>query len=190
MEKTKTTTSATGSEKPNDDALRYQYSFTDLFNCYRSELYHTALKITKSKLIAEDAVHDVFLKVWMKRAELHAVEQLRAYLHTMVRNRVLDKLKKTKCEHLIIKQLYRGQTYSDIPQDRITASQYGQLLHKAVKEMPIKQQQAYRFVKELGLSHKATAATMQISDLTVKKHIANAMKTIQNLLKRNGMLFQ
>jgi len=190
MEKTKTTSPVTDSEKPTADTLRYQYSFTDLFNSYRGELYHTALKITKSKLIAEDVVHDVFVKVWMKRAELHAVGQLRAYLHTMVRNRVLDKMKKNKCEHLIIKRLCYHYSSFDVLHDRFTTKQYNQLLHKAIKQMPAKQQQVYRFVKELGLSHKATAATMQISDLTVKKHIANAMKTIQNLLKRNGMLFQ
>lgn len=178
-----------GNEQPHDDAISYHYKFTHLFNCYRGELHHTALKITQSKSVAEDVVHDVFMKLWLKRTEILtiSVAELRPYLHTMTRNRVLDNIRKNKRENLAIQRM--GHKYSNfyMLHDRCTANLYDQTLHKVVQQMPAKQQQAYRFVKELGLSYKATAETMRISNLTVKKHIANAMKSIQTYFKKNAM---
>ena len=165
----------------------YQVTFTTLFKDYRLELYNTAFKITKSKATAEDIVHDVFLKLWLKRAELDNIEKFRSYLFVMARNRVLDKIKKYKREsHLTENLNYRTVTGEDI-EDRITSREYAYLLKKTVARMPLKQQHAFRLVKETGLSYKETASILHISDLTVKKHITNALKFISYHFKISGM---
>lgn len=187
MKKTTTLLFEPRNEQPGNETAGYQYSFTELFNCCRGELYHTALKITRSKPVAEDVVHDVFLKVWLKRTEIHSITQLRPYLHTMVKNRVLDIFKKSRDEHLIIKRLRYHYAGTGRPEDRATISHYGELLQKAIQQMPPRQQQVYRFVKELGLSYKATAERMRISGLTVKKHISNAMLFIKDQFRKNGI---
>lgn len=167
--------------------LSHSSDFTHLFNSYRGELYRTALKITGSKPLAEDAVHNVFLKMWLKRAEIHLIRHLRPYLHTMIKNCILDTIKKQKCERLVISRLYSDYTDAEILQDRYAIHQYDQLLQTIVQQMPSRQQQVYHFVKELGLSYKATAGMLRISGLTVKKHISNAMEFIRDQFIKNGI---
>lgn len=56
----------------NEDAFR------TLFNGYRSKLYTYILKISRSNEIAEDTVHDVFLKLWENRHNLKHIDNLNA----------------------------------------------------------------------------------------------------------------
>lgn len=169
------------------DTMSHTSDFTHLFNSYRDELYRTALKITGSRTLAEDAVHNVFLKMWLKRSEIHLIRHLRAYLHTMIKNCILDTIKKQKCERSVINRLYSDYNGAEILQDRYALHQYDQLLHTIVQQMPSRQQQVYHFVKEQGLSYKVTADRLKISGLTVKKHISNAMEFIRNQFIKNGI---
>ena len=49
-------------------------AFNELFRLYWDNIYSIAFSITKSKVVAEEIVHDVFLKVWFKREQLDEVK--------------------------------------------------------------------------------------------------------------------
>ncbi len=53
-------------------------------------MYMAALRITGSVADAEDVVQDVCLRLWERRKSLDGVENLSAYVVTMVRHRALD----------------------------------------------------------------------------------------------------
>ena len=61
--------------------------------------------------------------------------------------------------------------------------QYAQLIQHAVGLLPSQQKQIFQMAKVEGLSHKDIAAQLKISHLTVKTHMAKALRTIRHYLQ-------
>lgn len=64
--------------------------FKQLFLPCSEQMFLLALRLTDSKADAEDAVQDVFVKLWRGRGSLGSVSNPQAYAMTMTRNRCLD----------------------------------------------------------------------------------------------------
>ena len=69
-------------------------AFALLFNHYHQRLGLHIYHITKSTELAEEIVHDVFLKIWMNRELLDEIENFQAYLFVISKNAALNCLKK------------------------------------------------------------------------------------------------
>lgn len=63
-------------KKPNECVLVHkikkgdQNAFRKLYDRYHEQLYFLAKRYLKDQYLAEDAVQDLFLKVWSKRKKL------------------------------------------------------------------------------------------------------------------------
>lgn len=69
-------------------------AFREFFHLYSHHIYNVAFIMTKSTGLAEDMVQEVFLKIWLSRASLASVENLKAYLYTSARHYILNELRK------------------------------------------------------------------------------------------------
>ena len=73
--------------------LNDQQAYNDLFLHFYHSLHQFAFSLLKSKQLAEEAVSDVFIKIWQKRDTLESITNLRLYLFTSTRNAALNYLK-------------------------------------------------------------------------------------------------
>ncbi|HWJ25920.1 MAG TPA: sigma factor, partial [Flavisolibacter sp.] len=71
------------------------HSFKTLYDKYWEIAYSAAFKRLKNPDQAKDIVQEIFTHIWVKRTTLH-IDNLPAYLHVAVRNRVLKQLAKEK----------------------------------------------------------------------------------------------
>ena len=71
-------------------------AYSVIYNMYVGELYTYAMCFTKDRTLAEDAIHDVFVKIYSDRDKLHHVKSIRQYLYSSVRNRILNLLRKAE----------------------------------------------------------------------------------------------
>lgn len=60
---------------------------------YAGQMYTVAFSILKESSDAEDAVQDVFLRMWEKHSGMGSIANLKAYLLSAVRNRSFDMMK-------------------------------------------------------------------------------------------------
>jgi RNA polymerase sigma-70 factor (family 1) len=157
-------------------------AFTQLFDHFRGTVYAVAFKFLKSKVLAEETVQDVFLKLWLKRGELDAVKQLDAYLFVMARNFIFDRIKKMSYETVAQAALLNRESSTDDTEYLVRQHQCQQLLLEAIERLPPQQKQVYNFAKADGLSHEMIAEKMQLSKHTVKKHMAMALQAIRKYL--------
>jgi RNA polymerase sigma-70 factor (ECF subfamily) len=67
--------------------------------------------------------------------------------------------------------------------------QYTLLLNQILLKLPPQQQKIYQMAKVEGLSHQNIAEILDISPLTVKKHMALALKIIRIQLARHINIF-
>lgn len=63
-------------------------------------LYRFAFRFLSSKEEAEDAVQEIFLKLWKMRDKLPGYNNIQAFTMTVTRNHCLDRLKKKKMEFI------------------------------------------------------------------------------------------
>lgn len=161
--------------------------FTTLFNTYRSSLCQYVFRMTKSMAVAEDVIHDVFVKIWMKKIDLSAINNCWSFLYVLTRNRLLDILKKSNREVSIDIGKFESRSQRSETEDMITNKEYAFLLQKITLKMPQQRRRAFRLVKEKGFTHKETAVIMKLSDLTVKKHVSSALKFIDHHFQLEGI---
>jgi len=161
-------------------------AFARIFNRYQQKVYGTALGFLKSAAAAEEIVQDVFMKLWLKRSSFGEVKNLEAYLLSMTRHLILDRLKKAAYENSHLKAFTATfPDFTDTTDHLLRNRQCELLLQEAIIQLPPQQKQVYRLAKTAGLSHEEIARHMGISRLTVKKHMAMALQSIRQHLGSN-----
>lgn len=156
-----------------------ELAFTKLYNDYKNVVFSTALKITKSRILAEEVVQDVFLKIWQNHENLAEITSIENYLFIISRNHIFDMIKKiARDTSLVVETNYKSTSANDTD-DAIKDDQYNVILNQIVDQLPPQQQKIYKMAKWDGLSHQKIGEDLGISTETVKKHMAQALKFVR-----------
>lgn len=67
-------------------AFGEQPAFESLYILFYQRLHNFAMMYLHKKELAEEVVNDVMLKIWNKRADILAIENIETYLFTAIRN--------------------------------------------------------------------------------------------------------
>jgi RNA polymerase sigma-70 factor (ECF subfamily) len=162
-----------------------EIAFTTLYNRYKNVVYSSALKITKSKTLSEEVVQDVFMKIWLRKEELQDITDFESYLFISGRNQIFNMIKKIAREDTFKNDLKHTDSSFNATDSFLKDEQYNVLLSQILLKLPPQQQKIYQMAKVEGLSHQKIAEILDISPLTVKKHMAQALKLIRVQLARH-----
>ncbi len=69
-------------------------AYAELYDMYVQMLYNYGLKMTSDQELLKDCIHDVFVKVYMKRNDKNAINNLCSYLLISLKNRLLDEFRR------------------------------------------------------------------------------------------------
>lgn len=159
-------------------------AFAVLFNFYRNKVYGYAIAILKSEKSAEEIVQNVFIKIWLKREDLSSVDNFGAYLRTISRNETLNALKHIATTHKHEQLIIRHSTELDLDtENTIQYRETKQLLDSAIQKLPAQQKLVYTLCHIEGVKQKDVAEKLNISPLTVKVHLREAVKSIRHYLE-------
>ena len=167
-------------------------AFRFIFERYHQRMWAFVMTLVKSPHIAEDIVQESFIKLWECRAILADVKKPNDFIFILVRNHALDSLRKLTRED---KERERDQVWEDLKRQSVyvdywlEAKQAAQILEQIIAQLPCQQQKVIRLRHNRGLSHQEIADYLQISKNTVKKHLAIALKTCREELKRMGFSY-
>lgn len=160
-----------------------EYAFRTLFNRYREKVYSFSLTMVKSEETAEEITQDVFVGIWLNREKFAAVERFDAYLHRIVRNRAFDHLRKMANDTAYRSWLWQHlRELHNRTEEDIIHKDYLHLLSEAVHRLPPQQQQVFSMRRNKGMTNREIASTLNISQNTVKNHMALALKSIKTYL--------
>jgi RNA polymerase sigma-70 factor (ECF subfamily) len=156
-------------------------AFRQLFHSHYNKLASFVQKLTKSQNVTEELVQDVFIKVWLHRAELRSIERFDAWMYTTARNHVFNHLKKTAREYKK-QQAWLQDVATDNP---ATAGQSDavdmySLIEKSIEKLPPQQQKIFKLKRQNGLRNEEIAQQLNISMETVKKHFTLALRFLKD----------
>ena len=72
----------------NDEA------YAELYDMYVQMLFNYGMKLTSDQELLKDCIHDVFVKVYNKRHDKNAINNLCSYLIISLKNRLLDEFRR------------------------------------------------------------------------------------------------
>ncbi len=150
---------------------------------YHHPLYRIALKYLRNRQLAEDAVHDVFIKLWNNRRKLDASGSLKGFLFTATKNHVLNMLTRDKeiiKKHALLQ--YQNRVDRQMPDNVSSLSEYREHFQRAVLQLPPKRRQVFELRTVDRLTNQEVAQYLGISENTVKVHYYKATNFIREFV--------
>ena len=171
---------------PDDD----KQLISKMYEKHCRRMFAAAKQITNDKGDAEDAVHDVFVRIastcWETVSKITDETDLRNYLLKAVKNRALNILDRSERRTLPLQDAEDGQTYPEPAEDDTFAAVCARTeetrLLQAIRMLPERYCDAlyYRYVLELSVPE--TARALEQSVAATKKQIQRGKKKLLEIL--------
>lgn len=179
------TDSALLSALANDE----EQAFAALYHKYHPRLFYFVLNFTQSQQAAEDALQEVFVKIWADRKQLPGISNFNAWVFRVAKNHVLNGLKKMARETLILTEIAREMdTGADDTYTLLSYKDVHAVLKAGMDELPPQQKRVMELSRDEGLKYEEIGMRLHISPLTVKKHAAQALQYLREKMKRHYAL--
>ena len=163
-----------------------EIAFQQLFNDYADRVYGVAFAYTKCRILSEEIVQEVFLKMWMKRNTLPAISNVADYIFIIARNRILNMLRRNKMEKAYLQQLSSHNNENILtPEHQYNYKESKQLIENAVLALPPRQRLIYQLNQVQGLGLTEVADHLGLSRNTTRNHLARAMQSIRTYVQEH-----
>lgn len=164
-----------------------QKAFRQIYDRYHRPLHLLALRFLKDHHMAEDAVQDIFIKLWLSREKIDHPKFLKSFLFTCVKNHVLNMIRNNRRRILAAYELTEEHhPVTNCTEDGIQYREYQNIFSEGLNEMPDKRREIFRLKMYEGLSNAQIAQKLQISIHTVKVHYQLGSKYIKSYLKKEA----
>ncbi|MBB6269864.1 RNA polymerase sigma-70 factor (ECF subfamily) [Pedobacter cryoconitis] len=155
-------------------------AFTEIYNRYKGLLYIHAYNRLRNQQEADDVVHELFTSLWTKRDNLVLKTHLSGYLYQSVRNRILDIISHQRVESDYIVSLQHFINQSEAITDHLVReNELTALIEKEISALTPKMREVFELSRKANLSHREIAQKLELSEMTVKKHVNNALKILR-----------
>jgi RNA polymerase sigma-70 factor (family 1) len=166
-----------------------QQAFRSIFYLYKIQLFKVVFRLTKSRLIAEEIIQEVFLHLWISREHLIKVDEPSSYIYRCLFNQVSSYLKKeANQERILIAARRSSQLSSDATELVVEEHETQRLIEQAIVHLPNRQNLVYRLSRQQGLTNNEIARELHVSQHTVKSHLSKAIWFIRTYLKSLAIL--
>jgi RNA polymerase sigma factor (sigma-70 family) len=164
--------------------------FAELYTLYFEQLSATAYRYVHDPAAAEDAVHDVFLKLWNLRTTLHILTTVRAYFFMAVINRARDvsaqQRRRAETGELgldsdAVREELRASQVS--PLDSVESDEMQQIVRAAIAKLPDRQRLALTLRLTNEMTYDEIAAVLGITKSSVAELIAKAQRHLGDALR-------
>jgi RNA polymerase sigma-70 factor (family 1) len=158
-------------------------AFNEIYERYWENIFDAALKKTQDIELSKDIVHDIFLAIWDKRAQLQIHKTLGGYLYQSLQNKIIDIKRKELChqkhQHT---QLYATVTDEDESLYAVTAKDLQKALVLEINNMPARVREVFKLSREEQMSVQEIALHLSLSPQTVKNQLSSALKQLRSRL--------
>jgi RNA polymerase sigma-70 factor (ECF subfamily) len=162
-------------------------AFDALYNYYQPKLYLYIFPFSRrSKQDTEEIIQEIFLKLWVRKATLPAINSFPQYLFRMAKNLFLSKLEKRKMKVVSLDQL-PGTVSNDLDASGgMVLKEYTAAAQAAIAGLPEQRRKIFlmRFENDMSLDEISTE--LGIAKPTAKNQLYSAVRQVRAYLKENG----
>ena len=151
---------------------------TESFKSLSDGLYRVAYYMLESQADAEDAVQDLFIKLWGNRDQLDTVLNFKAYCTTLMKNLCIDRLRKEQ-------KVQSMEPGPDVAESRLVDEDYDareklERVLAAIERLPGRQRDVMKMYVLEEMSYEEIAEKTGMSNLTLRVLLSNARKSLRS----------
>lgn len=150
-------------------------AFNELMERYKRPLAKSMLRILKSREDTEEALQELFVRVWMNRTAIDPERPIKAYLFRIAENLVYDLLRKAAREKRLVAEYFThlSEAYLHV-EEQLFDEETKTILRDAIAQLPEQRRRVFELCKVEGKSYEEVSRQLSISIATVNSHITNA----------------
>ena len=158
--------------------------FTIAYNRYKLGVYNYVLKMVGNKMVCDDLIQNVFMKLFENLKSIKNRESIKFWLYTTARNEVYTYFRRKKIDV----SRFTSDDLSDVEKSSNENIEYQfelkeikNLIIKELENISIEQKEIFLLKEYGGLSYKEIAVISNIDENLVKSRL---YKTRQKLISR------
>lgn len=154
--------------------------FSDIYTPLADNLYRVAYYLLESQADAEDAVQDLYIKLWNSRDTLDAVHNPGAYCITLMRNLCIDRIR--KASRRVTAELKDDVSAGGSADDTVIYKEQLARVLKAMEKLPKNQRTVLEMKTIQGLSYEEIQEKTGLGYTSLRVLLSNARKAIKRQL--------
>jgi len=161
-------------------------SYEQAYRKYYNQLVRFAKKYVKSSSLSQDAVQDVFIKLWQSREDLNEGHSLKAFLYTTLKNHILNLIRDSHSE--IYEEYEPCSSFEEGRskiEEKLFYKEYRLIAQKAVNQLSEKRRRVFKMKRDTNLSNNQIAKKLDISVSTVKSQYYRGTQIVKDYLRRH-----
>ncbi|WP_439184634.1 RNA polymerase sigma factor [Carboxylicivirga taeanensis] len=159
-------------------------SYSKLYKYYFRSLCFFAYGYLNDKKAAEDAVQDVFIKVWEQKSEINDAKKLGGYLYASVRNKCHNILRKEELEQRFLADISSNDSVAWEEEDlqAIKSEVYREVV-ASIDKLPARMKEVFQLSYISRMSEAEISDVLNISVNSIKTHKKRAKSILRKELK-------
>ena len=157
-----------------------QKEFLNTILPYKDTLYRLAKRLLVSSDEAEDAVQEVFLKLWKVRDKIDNYRSPEAFAVTMTKNYCLDRLKSKQASNLKI--VHNNYKNSENIERTIEGNEGVELVTKIMETLPEKQKMIMQLRDIEQFEFAEISQMLEINETAIRVALSRARKVVREQL--------
>ncbi|MFN4146937.1 MAG: RNA polymerase sigma factor [Runella sp.] len=165
-------------------------AFAEVYQQYHRWLYAIGLKYLKNPDLAQDALQEVFLKLWEHRHTLRDEESLKAYLSVIMRNHVLNVIRNQNREiQQFIEYTLNWSEVEDSSDSNRRWEEYLSLVDQGVSQLSPQKRKIFQLRLRDHLNNEQIAQRLGLSINTVKFQFSQALHFLRTYVRNRADVF-
>ena len=166
--------------------------FNELIVRYQGKIYGLVYKHVPNPETAKDLCQEIFIKAYQALPSFKRESAFYSWIYRIAINRCIDFIRQQKRKRTVsFDELHPTISDDELifndstprPPDQAESSELGQIIGKAVSQLPPGQQRVFNLRYHEGLQLKEIAARLDRSEGTIKAHLHHAHRRLQTLLR-------
>ncbi|SHN15796.1 RNA polymerase sigma-70 factor, ECF subfamily [Cyclobacterium lianum] len=154
-------------------------AFDELYHRYARKLMAFSLTFFTDEYLAEEAVQEIFVRIWERRKKLDESKSFKSYLFQAVKFYMYNHIRDRKKECCLDTATSHHTLVSQDTEARLDYEELEQLAMDMIGKLPKVQQEVFKLNKMKGLSSEQIALQMNLSKRTIEHHLYLASKSLK-----------
>lgn len=159
-------------------------SFLEAYEMYADDIFRFCMSKTSNRDDALDITQETFAKTWEYLENDNTVDNIRAFLYRVARNRIYDFYRKKKSESLDAAQ-EEGYEFESDDHERMVATSNARFSMKILQKLEDTDRELLimRFIDELSIPEIADITNQKENTVSVQVH--RALKKAQDIISQH-----
>lgn len=166
-----------------------QLAFSIVYKTYAAQTFSLAFKYLLNKELAEDAVQNLFLKLWLRKEDIDETKPINRYLFTMLKNDLLNTLRDSKKNVYLLEDcLSMVLELEDNSQNESLKQEQMNIIQQALEQLSPQRRKVFELKVSGKYSNQEIADKLNLSINTIKFQYSQSLKQIRSTVGELSLL--